>query len=405
MSFEPILQEDPNKYTIYPIKEWAIWKMYKEQIASFWTPEEVDLRDDIIHWENKLNDDEKHFISHILAFFAGSDGIVLENLVTRFISEIGLNEAKFCYTFQAAMETIHSETYSLLIETLIKDPIQKNKLFTAVENIPCVKAKADWAIKWIGGVDKFNKLSSMDHNELHMVLNHVESDLKGDLSPLTDKNIAFDSTSLNVNQRKLWDTVQKFRQDLNVNKPTFAERLIAFAAVEGIFFSGSFCAVFWLKKRGLMPGLTFSNELISRDEGMHTNFACLLYSMLQNKVSEKTVHIIISDAVSIETDFITNALPCRLIGMNSNLMIQYIQFVADRLLTQLGYNKVWNVTNPFDWMERISYEGKTNFFEKRVSEYKKSGVMANFYKMVSKEEAGTSDTAESHDVIQFDTDF
>ncbi|MCB0478809.1 MAG: ribonucleotide-diphosphate reductase subunit beta [Crocinitomicaceae bacterium] len=309
-SVEPILKEDNSRFVLFPIKHHDIWEFYKKAEASFWTAEEIDLTPDIVDWENKLNDDERFFIKHVLAFFAASDGIVNENLAENFLSEVQYTEAKFFYGFQVAMENIHSETYSLLIDTYIKDDKDKDKLFNAIETLDCVKTKADWALRWI-------------------------------------------------------DT------------GSFAERLIAFAAVEGIFFSGSFCSIFWLKKRGLMPGLSFSNELISRDEGLHCDFACLLYNNhLQNKLPKETVQKIITDAVEIEKEFITDALPVRLIGMNQDLMKQYIEFVADRLLVELGNEKVYNVTNPFDFMDMISIQGKTNFFEKRVGEYQKAGVLS-----------------------------
>jgi len=304
---ELLLRENKDRFVILPIKYPAIWEMYKKAEASFWTAEEIDLSDDMKHWEN-LNDGERHFISHILAFFAASDGIVNENLAINFMSEVQLPEARCFYGFQIMMENIHSETYALLIDTYIKDPAEKDRLFHAVETVPCVGKKAEWALRWI-------------------------------------------------------------------NNGSFAERLVAFAAVEGIFFSGSFCSIFWLKKRGLMPGLTFSNELISRDEGSHCEFACLLYSMLENKLSKEAATKIITDAVEIEKEFITDALPVALIGMNAKLMSQYIEFVADRWLSELGYDKVYNATNPFDFMEMISLQGKTNFFEKRVGDYQKSGVM------------------------------
>tara|TARA_A100001015_G_scaffold295152_1_gene373833 strand:- start:823 stop:1743 length:921 start_codon:yes stop_codon:yes gene_type:complete len=288
---------------MFPIENQDIWKMYKKQVECFWRCEEVDLTKDLTHWET-LNENEKYFIKMILAFFAASDGIVLENLGSRFMNEVQLSEARAFYGFQIAMENIHSEMYSLLIETYVKDREEKHKLFTALENFPCIKKKGDWALKWI--------------------------------------------------------------QDKRAN---FATRLIAFACVEGIFFSGAFCAIFWLKKRGLMPGLTFSNELISRDEALHTEFAILLYNQLNKKNRKDKVHEIVKEAVSIEKEFIIECLPCKLIGMNSTLMSQYIEFVADRLLVQLGYEKVYNVSNPFDFMELISIEGKTNFFEKRVGEY------------------------------------
>lgn len=308
MQEEPILTEDPNRFVLFPIKHDDIWAFYKKSEASFWTAEEIDLGTDLHDWDNKLNDDERYFIKHVLAFFAASDGIVNENLAENFVSEVQYTEAKFFYGFQIAMENIHSETYSLLIDTYIKDPKDKDKLFNAIDTIPCVKKKADWALRWI-------------------------------------------------------------------DNGNFAERLVAFAAVEGIFFSGSFCSIFWLKKRGLMPGLSFSNELISRDEGMHCDFACLLYNdHLVNKLSPEQVTDIIKDAVEIEKEFVTDALPVSLIGMNAKLMQQYIEFVADRLLAELGCEKVYKSENPFDFMEMISLQGKTNFFEKRVAEYQKSGV-------------------------------
>ena len=300
---EPLLIPDDNRFVMFPIKHNDIWEMYKKQIDCFWRAEEIDLSKDSTHWES-LNADEKHFISMILAFFAASDGIVLENLASRFMSEVQVSEARAFYGFQIAMENIHSESYSLLIETYIKDKEEKYKLFNAIENFPCIKKKSDWAQKWI-------------HD----------------------------------------------------NRSSFATRLVAFACVEGIFFSGAFCSIYWLKKRGLMPGLTFSNELISRDEALHCEFAILLYSKLVKKIDKARIHELIKEAVDIEIEFICDALPCRLIGMNSELMTQYIQFVADRLCVQLGYKKIYNVLNPFDWMELISLEGKTNFFEKRVGEY------------------------------------
>jgi ribonucleotide reductase beta subunit family protein with ferritin-like domain len=308
---EPILQENPQRFVLMPIKYHDIWEMYKKQVASFWTAEEIDLHQDISDWEKKLNDNEKHFIKYVLAFFAASDGIVLENLAEKFCTEIQIPEARCFYGFQIAIENIHSETYSLLIDTYIKDQAEKNFLFNAISNVPVIEKKANWALKWIN------------------------------------------------------------------NTNSFAERILAFSAVEGIFFSGSFCSIFWLKKRSLMPGLTFSNELISRDEGLHTDFACLLYKHLINKLSQERVHQIISEAVTIEKEFITEALPVELIGMNSRLMSTYIEFVADRLLYALGYSKIYNVQNPFEWMEMISLQGKTNFFEKRVGEYQKAGVMSS----------------------------
>ncbi|MEQ2278766.1 Ribonucleoside-diphosphate reductase subunit M2 B [Ameca splendens] len=307
---EPLLRENPRRFVIFPIQYPDIWKMYKQAQASFWTVEEVDLSKDLAHWD-LLKPDEKHFISHVLAFFAASDGIVNENLVQRFSQEVQLPEARSFYSFQILIETVHSEMYSMLINTYIRDLKQRDHLFNAIQTMPCVQRKADWALQWI-----------------------------------------------------------------NDNKSTFGERLVAFAAVEGIFFSGSFAAIYWLKKRGLMPGLTYSNELISRDEGLHCNFACLLYSYLLKKPSEERVKDILSKAVVIEQEFLTEALPVDLIGINCCLMKQYIEFVADRLLVDLGLAKVYNVENPFDFMESISLEGKTNFFEKRVAEYQRFGVMS-----------------------------
>jgi ribonucleoside-diphosphate reductase beta chain len=307
---EPILAPDNNRFVLFPIQKDDIWSFYKKAEASFWTAEEIDLSPDLIDWENKLNDDERHFIKHVLAFFAASDGIVNENLAEHFLSEVQYTEAKFFYGFQIAMENIHSETYSLLIDTYIKDSSEKDHLFNAIDTLDCVRKKADWALRWI-------------------------------------------------------------------DKGSFAERLVAFAAVEGIFFSGSFCSIFWLKKRGLMPGLSFSNELISRDEGLHCDFACLLYTRhLVNKLPKEQVRDIIMNAVEIEKEFVADAIPVKLIGMNSDLMCQYIEFVADRLLVELGNEKVYNATNPFDFMEMISLQGKSNFFEKRVGEYQKAGVLA-----------------------------
>ncbi len=307
---EPLLVEDPNRFVLFPIKHDDIWQFYKKAEASFWTAEEIDLSQDINDWK-KMNDGERHFISHVLAFFAASDGIVNENLANNFLREVQYAEAKCFYGFQVMMENIHSETYSLLIDSYIQEPKEKDRLLRAIETIDCVKKKADWALKWI------------------------ESD-------------------------------------------NFVERLISFAAVEGIFFSGSFCSIFWLKKRGLMPGLSFSNELISRDEGLHCDFACLLYSdHIKNKLSQDRVYEIILNAVEIEKEFVTVALPVSLIGMNAELMCQYIEFVADRLLVSLNCQKYYNATNPFDFMEMISLQGKTNFFEKRVAEYQKSGVMSD----------------------------
>ncbi len=300
---ELLLTPDDNRFVMFPIKCDDIWKMYKKQVDCFWRAEEIDLSKDLTHWET-LNADEKYFVSMILAFFAASDGIVLENLASRFMNDVQLAEARAFYGFQIAMENIHSETYSLLIETYIKDKEEKHKFFNAISNYPCIKKKSDWAQKWI-------------HD----------------------------------------------------NRSSFATRLVAFACVEGIFFSGAFCSIYWLKKRGLMPGLTFSNELISRDEALHCEFAVLLYSKLQKKIDKARIHEIIKEAVEIETEFICEALPCKLIGMNSELMTQYIKFVADRLSLQLGYKKIYNVSNPFDFMELISLESKTNFFEKRNDSY------------------------------------
>lgn len=308
---EPFLRPNPNRFVVFPIQYHDIWQMYKKAEASFWSAEEVDLSKDLGHWE-ALKDEEKHFISHVLAFFAASDGIVNENLVERFSKEVQITEARCFYGFQIAIENIHSEMYSLLIDTYIKDPKERDFLFNAIDTLPCVKKKADWAIKWI-----------------------------------------------------------------NDDNSTYAERVIAFAAVEGIFFSGSFASIFWLKKRGIMPGLTFSNELISRDEGLHCDFACLMFKHIVNKPSQSRILDIITDAVAIEQEFLTDALPVALIGMNNRLMRQYIEFVADRLLVELNCDKHYNVENPFDFMEQISLEGKTNFFEKRVGEYQKMGVMSS----------------------------
>ena len=318
---DAILQEDTDRYVMFPIQDQDIWQMYKKQVECFWRAEEIDLSKDLVQWE-MLDEKEKYFISMILAFFAASDGIVLENLAARFMGEVQLSEARAFYGFQIAMENIHSETYSLLIDTYIKDREEKQTLFKAIDNFPCIKKKADWAIKWI--------------------------------------------------------------QD---KRSSFATRLIAFACIEGIFFSCAFCSIFWLKKRGLLPGLTFSNELISRDEALHTEFAVLLYNKLSKKVAKSRINEIIKEAVDIEKEFICDALPCRLIGMNSELMCQYIEFVADRLLVQLGNDKIYNSKNPFDFMEMISIEGKTNFFEKRVAEY------------------SLADKTKNNDVFDFDADF
>ena len=306
---EPILAENKDRFVIFPIQHHDLWEWYKKSMASIWTAEEIDLQQDITDWTDKLNDDERYFIKHVLAFFAASDGIVNENLAENFVNEVQYSEAKFFYGFQIMMENIHSETYSLLIDTYVKDEKEKDMLFNAIETFPAIKKKADWALKWI-------------------------------------------------------------------DSPSFAERLIAFAAVEGIFFSGSFCSIFWLKKRGIMPGLTFSNELISRDEGMHCDFAVHLHeNHLVNKVPKERIKEIIVDALNIEREFITESLPASLIGMNANLMSQYLEFVTDGLLVDLGCEKVYNTANPFDFMDMISLQGKTNFFEKRVGDYQKAGVM------------------------------
>jgi ribonucleoside-diphosphate reductase beta chain len=305
---EPILQENKDRFVLFPIRHREIWEMYKKAEASFWTAEEIDLSADLIDWEKKLSPDEHYFIRHVLAFFAASDGIVNENLAINFMTEVQYPEARCFYGFQIMIENIHAEAYSLLIDTYIKDPIEKDRLFHAIDTVPCVSKKADWALRWI-------------------------------------------------------------------SQGTFQERLVAFAAVEGIFFSGSFCSIFWLKKRGLMPGLSFANELISRDEGLHCDFACLLYSQLQNKLSPTLVQEIIASAVALEHEFVRDSLPVKLIGMNADLMCQYIEFVADRLLVALGVPKIYKANNPFDFMELISLSGKTNFFERRVSEYQKTGVI------------------------------
>lgn len=323
-AIEPILQENKDRFVIFPIKHADIWEWYKKSEASFWTAEEIDLHQDLTDWKTKLNDDERYFIKHILAFFAASDGIVNENLAENFVNEVQYSEAKFFYGFQIMMENIHSETYSLLIDTYVKDEKEKNMLFQAIDNFPAIKKKADWALQWI-------------------------------------------------------------------DSPSFAERLIAFAAVEGIFFSGAFCSIYWLKKRGIMPGLTFSNELISRDEGVHCDFAVHLHNNhLINKVPKERIRSIIVDALNIEREFITESLPVSLIGMNAKLMTQYLEFVTDRLLQELNCEKEYNVSNPFDFMDMISLQGKTNFFEKRVSEYQKAGVL-------NKEEES--------DKFSFDADF
>jgi ribonucleoside-diphosphate reductase beta chain len=318
---EPILTESADRFVVFPSQHPDLWEKYKQHMAVFWTPEEIDLSKDMAHWE-KLSDNERHFIKHILGFFAGSDGIVMENLATRFMKEVQWPEAKFFYSCQNLLEAVHSETYSLLIDTYIHDPVEKNQLFKAVQTIHCVQKKADWALTWIDNKDA-----------------------------------------------------------------SFATRLLAFAAVEGIFFSGAFCAIFWLKQRGIMPGLTLSNEFIARDEGIHTDFACLLYSKLVNRLTKQQAHKIIRDAVKIEKQFITKSLPCELIGMNAKMMTQYIEFVADRLLLQLGYPKAYSSTNPFSFMEVISLENKDNFFEKRVSTYAKAAVGKDREKMSFKMDA------------------
>ncbi|GAM27767.1 hypothetical protein SAMD00019534_109430 [Acytostelium subglobosum LB1] len=328
---EPLLRENKDRFVLFPIKYPDIWNMYKKAEASFWTAEELDLAADTNDWENKLNDNERHFITNVLAFFAASDGIVNENLATRFMSEVQIPEARCFYGFQIAIENIHSETYSLLIDTYIKSSERKKELFNAIETIPAVKKKADWALRWIS------------------------------------------------------------------NSKSFAERLVAFAAVEGIFFSGSFCSIFWLKKRGLMPGLSFSNELISRDEGLHCDFACMLYQKLVNRLDAAVLESIIRDAVACEKEFITESLPVDLIGMNGRQMSQYIEFCADRLLVSLGYKKIYNSANPFDWMEMISLQRKTNFFENRVSEYAKSGV--------AKQSSGQNQSSAQSRAFILDADF
>tara|TARA_E500000178_G_C16972911_1_gene731856 strand:+ start:458 stop:1471 length:1014 start_codon:yes stop_codon:yes gene_type:complete len=321
---EPILEENPNRFVLFPIKYDKLWEAYKKAESSFWTAEEIDFSKDTNDWD-KLTDNEQYFIKNIIAFFAGSDGIVLENLVGNFCNEIQIPEARCFYGFQIAIENIHSEVYSLLIDKYVKDVKEKDILFNAIEEIPCVKRKAEWAIKW-----------------------------------------------------------------MSKDSASFAKRVVAFAVVEGIFFSGSFCAIFWLKKRGLMPGLTFSNELISRDEGMHTDFAVLIYSMLTNKLESEEIYKIVTEAVEIEKNFINDSIPCAMIGMNSDLMSQYIEYVADRLIVQLGYAKYYNSDNPFDFMQLISMENKTNFFEKRVSEYSLANVKVD---------------KDVNDEIEFDADF
>lgn len=333
---EPILKENKKRFVLFPIKYHEIWQMYKKAEASFWTAEEIDLGKDLHDWNYKLNSNEQFFISRVLAFFAASDGIVNENLVQNFSTQVQIPEAKCFYGFQIMMENVHSETYSLLIDTYILDPEQAEFLFNAIDTIPCIKEKADWALRWIEDEDAL-----------------------------------------------------------------FAERLVAFAAVEGIFFSGSFASIFWLKKRGLMPGLTFSNELICRDEGLHTDFACLLYSHLENKPDAEIVDRIITEAVEIEKRYFDEALSVSLLGMNASLMNQYVEFVADRLLISLGRKKIYNVTNPFDFMENISLAGKTNFFEKRVSDYQKVKVM----EMSNKSNRSLPNSSVEEDQLEFDDDF
>jgi ribonucleoside-diphosphate reductase subunit M2 len=303
---DPLLDENPDRFVVFPIEHPTVWDKYKKAMASFWTVDEVDLTKDVQQWP-KLTENERYFIKHVLSFFAASDGIVNENLVERFMCEVQMTEARCFLGFQVMMENIHGEMYSLLLDTLITDTEERLKALRAIEHFPAIKRKADWALKWC-----------------------------------KDK------------------------------RSSFGTRVVAFAAVEGIFFSGSFCAIFWLKKRGLMPGLSFANELISRDEGLHTDFGCLMHSMLRNKPSRSRVNEIFREAVTIEKEFITESLPCRLVGMNSNMMTQYIEFVADRLLTQLGHPKMFNTANPFPWMELISMDGKTNFFERRVGDYSKT---------------------------------
>ncbi|KIW98022.1 uncharacterized protein Z519_01606 [Cladophialophora bantiana CBS 173.52] len=339
---EPLLQENPHRFVLFPLKYHEIWNMYKRAEASFWTAEEVDLSKDLHDWHNRLNNDERYFISHVLAFFAASDGIVNENLLERFSAEVQVPEARCFYGFQVMMENIHSEMYSLLIDTYVKDPKEKTYLFDAIDTIPCIRKKADWALRWIA-----------------------------------DK------------------------------ESSFAQRLVAFAAVEGIFFSGSFAAIFWLKSKGLMPGLTFSNELISRDEGMHTDFACLLMQHLKHKPDPKLIENIITEAVKIEKEFLTDALPVSLLGMNSKLMCQYIEFVADRLLLALGNKRYFNAQNPFPFMENISLAGKTNFFEKRVGDYQKSGVMSSTTKKAEEKSTSPKEekTEDESNGISFDEDF
>jgi len=346
-----------NRFVIFPLEWQAIWDMYKVQVANFWTPEEIDFSHDYHHFQTKLNDDERHYIKHVLAFFAASDGIVSKNLNDSFIKDAekaGCLEAVFNYQFQLMMENFHNETYSLMLETLVKDTEERDKLFNAIENVPSVKKKAEWAMKWFGRDDTFDKLPE-----------HIQTHLKTNYETLS----------------------QEMKDYVNEKHPSFFERLIAFAAVEGIFFSGSFCAIYWIKStKKIMPGLCEANEFIARDEGAHTDFACLLYHSLKkdNKLPQATVHAIIKEAVEIEKEFVTEALPVRLINMNATKMCTYIELMADRLLTQLGYQKIWKVKNPFNFIELISMKPKTNFFERRVTDYQRRGVANQQQKTTTK---------------------
>lgn len=354
---EPILKDNKDRFVIKPIKFKNVWKAYKKHQATFWTAEEIDLAQDSYDWKHRLGDKERHFISHVLAFFAASDGIVLENLAVNFMKEVQIPEARCFYGFQIAMENIHSETYSDLIDTYITDADEKDRLFHAIDNVPTIKRKADWALKWIGN------LSDTFYDQMP---DCAQNDLRKNFANLSEET-------------KSWMTRQK--------RP-FAERLIAFACIEGIFFSGSFCAIFWLKDKDgsgncLMPGLIQSNDLISKDEGLHQDFAVLLYSMIVNRLPEETVHTIVKDAVDIEKEFITEAIPCALLNMNSDLMKQYIEFVADRLLLQLGYNKIWGSKQPFEFMDMLGSEGKSHFFERRVTEYQRAGVLSKTGRVIS----------------------
>lgn len=334
---EPILKENPNRFTTFPIEWNDIWDMYKKQVQCIWVPEEIDFSKDIVDWNEKLKDNERHFIKWVLAFFAASDGIVLENLVSNFCNEVSITEGKYFYGLQGFMEQVHSETYSLMIDTYIKDSKEKDKLLHAIDTIPVVTKKANWALKWIG------------HDEVNLTIKEKELLLNLDIPEELKNKIAY-------------------------KKPSFPERLIAFAVVEGIFFSSSFCAIFWLKTKGIMQGLSMSNEFISRDEGMHMDFAVLLYSKLVNKLNNKTVQNIVREAVVIEQEFVRDALPWNLAGMNAKLMCEYVEYCADRLLKQLRVPIIYNANNPFPFMEMLSLENKTNFFESRVSNYKKSGA-------------------------------